>query len=79
MVSMCGTNASSYSQYPVRKRLPIAAPEKSNLLVGRRRFTISKFIELRKLRMSSFFGEDMPCQSGCVASMISSHSALAGA
>lgn len=45
---------------PVRKRFPILAPEKSNLLVGLRRFRISRLMELRMLRMSSFLGDEMP-------------------
>lgn len=54
------------------------APEKSNRLVGLDRLTISKFMEFRKLRISSLFGDEIPVQSGCVASTKSSHSALAG-
>lgn len=55
------------------------APEKSNRLVGLERLTISELMELRKLRISSLFGEEIPVQSGCVASTRSSHSTLAGA
>lgn len=65
--------------HPVKNRFPILAPEKSNLLVGRRRLTISRFIEFKKLRMSSFFGDEMPSHRGWVDSTISCHSALAGA
>lgn len=50
--------------HPVKNRFPMLAPEKSNLLVGLRRLTISRFIELRKLRMSSFFGDDIPSHRG---------------
>jgi hypothetical protein len=53
------------------------APVKSNLLDGRTRFTISRFIQFRKLRMSSFFGREMSRQRGCTASTISSHSVRA--
>ena len=64
--------------HPVRNRLPMLAPVKSNRLVGRMRLTISWLIELRKLRISSFFGREIPRQIGWVASTMSSHSSRAG-
>lgn len=63
--------------YPVRNRFPMLAPEKSKREDGRSLLTISIFIELRKLRISSFLGEEMLCQMLCWASIMSSHSCRA--
>lgn len=63
--------------YPVKKRLPMLAPEKSKLDDGRRRLTISKATTLRIERMSSFFEVEMFVHSACSASTIWSHSCLA--
>lgn len=64
--------------YPVRNKFPMLAAEKSNLLVGRMRLTISWLMELRKLRINSLRGTEMSFQIGCVASRMSSHSSRAG-
>ena len=45
--------------HPVRNRLPILALEKSKREVGLSFLTISRLTQLRKLRMSSRFGEDI--------------------
>jgi len=72
-----GDSFSIKQTHPVKKRLPMLAREKSNLELGLNRLTISMLTTLKKLRMSSFFGADIPCHSGCVASTMSSHSCLA--
>lgn len=63
--------------YLVMKRLPIAPFVKSKVLDGRARLTISRLMRFRKLRISSFFGEEMSFQSSCRDSTISSHSSRA--
>lgn len=63
--------------HPVMKRLPILALEKSKRELGLNRFTISRLTVIRKLRISSFFGEEMWFHIECCTSTISSHSCLA--
>lgn len=62
------------SRAPVRKRFPTDADWKLKDEVGRRRFTISRLMVLKRERMSSRFSEEMDVHSACLASTTSSHS-----
>lgn len=64
---------------PVRNRFPTEALWKLKTEVGRARFTISRLMLLRKLRISSRFSDEIPDQRRCRASTISSHSSRAAA
>jgi hypothetical protein len=66
-----------FGTHPVRKRLPILAPEKSNVDDGLSRLMISKATWLSIERISSFFAVEMFVQRACWASTIWCHSCFA--
>ncbi len=62
---------------PVKKRFPTDADWKLKDEVGRRRFTISRLMVLRKERISSRLVDGMEVQRRCRDSTMSSHSCRA--
>ena len=62
---------------PVKNKFPTEAAWKLKTEEGRARFTISRFIVLRKDRISSRLGEDIDAHKACLASTIESHSSRA--
>jgi hypothetical protein len=63
--------------HPVKNRLPMLAPEKSKVELGRSRFRISKLTMFNTARISSFSADEISVQRACSASRICSHSAFA--
>lgn len=67
-------SARQSSTHPVKNIFPTLAPWKLKTLLGLALFTISRFSRFRKLRISSFLGDETTLHSSCRASTISSHS-----
>jgi hypothetical protein len=63
--------------HPVKNRLPMLAPEKSKVELGRSRFRISKLTMFNTARISSFSADEISVQRACSASRICSHSVFA--